>query len=82
MACMKPILHICNMHQCTIEDNVCVYSCNPPGLPMSWQLSVKEKAFVGDVIFWSAVFCLGSTVFVEKSESVESSRGPQHISVS
>lgn len=24
MACMKPTLHICNIHQCIIEDNVCV----------------------------------------------------------
>lgn len=51
MACMKPTLHICNIHQCTIENNVCVYSCNPPGLPPSWQLSVWEKAFAGDVMF-------------------------------
>lgn len=38
MACIKPTLHICNIRQCKIED--CVYSCNPPGLPPSWQLSV------------------------------------------
>lgn len=61
MACMKPTLHICNIHQCTIENNVCVYSCNPPGLPPSWQLSVWEKAFAGHVMFWSAaVFMVDS----------------------
>lgn len=40
IACMKPTLHICNIHQCIIEDNVHVDSCNPPGVPPSWQLSV------------------------------------------
>lgn len=68
MACMKPTLHICNIHQCIIEDNVCVYSCDPPGLPPSWQLSVWEKAFAGDVIFRIAVLCLG--VFVCREEQV------------
>lgn len=38
MARMKPTLHICNICRCIIESNVCVYSCNPPGLPSSWQL--------------------------------------------
>lgn len=64
MACMKPSLHICNIHQCIIEDNVCVYSCDPAGLPQSWQLSVRQEAFVGDVILWSAVLCLEWKVFV------------------
>lgn len=59
IACMKWILHVCNIHQCIIEDSVCVYSCNPPGLPPPWQLRVWEKAFAGGVIFWSAALCVG-----------------------
>lgn len=43
MACMKPTLHICNIHQCTIENNVCVSSCYPLGLPPSWQLRCMRK---------------------------------------
>lgn len=65
MTFMKPILHICNIHQCIIGDR--------PNTIVAAKC-MRKKAFVGDVVFCRAVPWFWSTVFVEKSKSVESSK--------
>ena len=52
-----------------------MYSCNPPGLPPSWQLSVWEKGLCWRCHFWE---CCTLTVCVYREEkSAESSWGLQ-----
>lgn len=55
----KSTLHICNIYQCIIERNVCVYSCYPPGLPPSWQL-VYEKRPLMEMLYFGVFFRISS----------------------